>query len=68
MLLTEISGQPQTWTARALWLTFLRMPLLTFGVMARIHWQALKLWLKKVPFRGAHLDIPAPQPQQEPTK
>jgi DUF1365 family protein len=47
---------------------FLRMPLLTFGVIARIHWQALKLWLKKVPFRGAHIDTPAPQPQQEPTR
>jgi DUF1365 family protein len=67
VLLTAISGQPQQWTAGALWLTFLRMPLLTFGVMARIHWQAFKLWLKKVPFRGAHLDIPAPQPQQEPS-
>jgi DUF1365 family protein len=39
------------------------MPLLTFGVILRIHWQALKLWLKGVPFRGARL----PQPQQPPT-
>jgi DUF1365 family protein len=28
----------------------LRMPLLTLGVVARIHWQALQLWLKRVPF------------------
>jgi DUF1365 family protein len=28
------------------------MPLLTLGVMARIHWQALRLWFKKVPFHG----------------
>ncbi|MDP3037293.1 MAG: DUF1365 domain-containing protein [Rhodocyclaceae bacterium] len=71
VLLTAISGKPRHWTSGALWLAFLRMPLLTFGVIARIHWQALKLWLKKVPFRGAHSDTPAPpqpQTQQEPTR
>jgi DUF1365 family protein len=29
-----------------------RQPLLTVGVVARIHFQALLLWLKKVPFYG----------------
>jgi hypothetical protein len=29
-------------------------PWLTFGVVARIHWQALRLWLKGVPFYGKH--------------
>ncbi len=53
LLLTSISGRPQAWTASRLLAAFLRMPLLTFGVIARIHWQALKLWLKGVPFRGA---------------
>jgi hypothetical protein len=28
------------------------MPLLTLGVVARIHWQALRLWAKRVPFFG----------------
>lgn len=67
LLLTSISGKPQAWTAGNLLLAFLRMPLLSLGVVARIHWQALKLWLKGVPFVGAR----APQstdPLQEPTK
>ena len=52
LLLTAITGQPRAWSAPALLGAFLRMPLLTLGVMARIHWQALRLWLKKVPFHG----------------
>ena len=43
------------------------MPLLTAGVVWRIHWQALKLWLKGVPFHGVHPPAAA-QPLQEPTK
>lgn len=50
VLLTGITGQLEPLTAasrrRALWL----YPLLTAGVMARIHWHALLLWLKRVPF------------------
>lgn len=64
LLLTAISGKAQAWTARALLGAFLRMPLLTAGVVFRIHWQALKLWLKGVPFRGAHVS----QPLRESTK
>ena len=54
VLLTAISGQPQAWSAMALLKALARMPFLTLGVVARIHWQALRLWLKGVPFRGAH--------------
>mgnify|MGYP006143871313 CR=1 FL=1 len=32
----------------ALW----RHPAMTFGVIARIHWQAVRLWLKRVKFSG----------------
>ena len=67
LLLTAISGQPRAWTRGNLLLAFLRMPVLTLGVMARIHWQALKLWLKGVPFRGTTPSAPS-QPLQESTK
>ncbi len=53
LLHTAISGRPQPWQAGALLGAFLRMPLLTFGIVARIHWQALRLWIKRVPFLGA---------------
>jgi DUF1365 family protein len=66
-LLTAISGRRLEWTTRNLVTTFLRMPLLTVGVVARIHWQALRLWLKGVPFRGAHPPA-STHPVQEPTK
>lgn len=65
LLLTAIAGRPQPWSAVALLKALLRMPFLTLGVVARIHWQALRLWLKGVPFRGAH---PVPRPLQESTK
>jgi len=64
LLLTAISGKQQRWGSGALLGAVLRMPLMTAGVMLRIHWQALKLWLKGVPFRGAHL----PQPLRESSK
>jgi uncharacterized protein len=58
LLLTALSGESQGWSTRALLRALVRMPLLTFGVVARIHWQALRLWLKKVPFVGAHPPSP----------
>lgn len=66
LLLTLISGRTRAWSATALLAAFLRMPLLTLGVTARIHWQALKLWLKGVPFVGAHTRLqPQPRPIEE---
>jgi DUF1365 family protein len=49
LLLTSVSGELHPLTSRTLRRAFLRMPLLTLGVMARIHWQALRLWLGRVP-------------------
>ncbi|TNF60401.1 MAG: DUF1365 domain-containing protein [Burkholderiales bacterium] len=47
---TSVSGTLQPLTPasarRALW----RHPLMTLGVIARIHWQALRLWMLRTPF------------------
>ena len=64
LLLTAISGKPQAWSTRALAAALLRMPMLTLGVMARIHWQALRLWLKGVPFHGRKTDFPLQEPSK----
>ena len=57
LLHTSVSGRlepvtPQT-LRRALW----RYPVMTLAVIARIHWQALRLWLLRV---GFHTKPPAP--------
>ncbi len=50
LIVTTVHGQPQPLTATAALSAFITHPLMTFGVVARIHWQALKLWLKHVKF------------------
>jgi DUF1365 family protein len=50
LLQTSVSGHLQPLTASATRAAFFSMPLMTFGVIARIHWQALTLWRKRVPF------------------
>jgi uncharacterized protein len=62
LLLTSISGRRRGWSTGALLTAFFRMPLLTAGVMCRIHWQALRLWLKGVPFYGSKSNFPREEP------
>ncbi len=61
LLLTSMSGTSRALTQRQAVLAWLRYPLFSLGVILRIHWQALRLWLK-----GARL-VDRHKPQQPST-
>jgi DUF1365 family protein len=50
LLQTSISGALQKLDAASARRAFFGMPLMTLGVIVRIHWQALRLLFKRVPF------------------
>lgn len=61
LLHTALSGHALPLTRARLARAFFGYPWMTLGVMIRIHWQALRLWLKRVPF------FSKPQPPLEET-
>ena len=58
LLLTSVSGKLEPLSTASAALAFVRHPLMTLGVIARIHWQALKLFIKRVPFFSKPLPPP----------
>ncbi|AZN38204.1 DUF1365 domain-containing protein [Iodobacter ciconiae] len=50
LIKTAIAGRHHSFTPAHLRRALLAQPFLTLGVVAKIHWQALRLWLKRVPF------------------
>jgi DUF1365 family protein len=50
LIQTSVSGHLVALNTRSQWQALLRYPLMTVMVVLRIHWQAFKLWRKKVTF------------------
>jgi len=59
LLKTSVSGTLEPVTAASLRRALWAYPAMTLGVVARIHWQAFKLWRKRVPF------FSKPQPPEQ---
>ena len=58
LLAATFNGRRRALTSAALLRSFFSLPLVTFKIVAAIHWEALRLWLK-----GARL---VPRPKAEP--
>jgi len=58
-LVSWIHGERRELTDTRLLSYLVRYPLMTLGVIARIHWQAFRLWMKKLPFhrKSANPDL-----------
>ena len=57
LLQTSVGGALEPLTAASARRAFFGVPLMTLGIVARIHWHALRLAMKRVPF---HAQPPAP--------
>jgi hypothetical protein len=60
VLRTVVGGRLVPATQRALLRALLHQPLLTLGVTLKIHWQALRLWLRGLPIRSKPPHPPDP--------
>ena len=52
LLVTSVSGRIEPLTPAAVRLALWTLPAMTAVIVARIHWHALRLWLKKLPIVG----------------
>ena len=50
LLQTSLSGHLTPLTRASARAAFFGVPMMSFGVIARIHWQALRVWAKRVPY------------------
>ena len=50
LITASYTSSRQSLTAVALLREFFRLPLMSFKVVAAIHWEALRLWIKRVPW------------------
>ena len=67
LLLTSVSGDLAPLNPARLRQALWRMPMLTLGVLVRIHWQALRLLVKRVPFIGRDGTPAAPATPPDPS-
>ena len=58
LLETNVSGELEPITPQSIRKALWRYPMMTFGVIARIHWQAFKLWRKRIAY------VPKPTPPE----
>lgn len=64
-LTASFAGAQRDLTDAQLFRTWLDNPLMTFKVIAGIHWEALRMWLKGVRFLGRRGQIPRPSVREK---
>jgi len=56
--ISTLNGERRVLKDLTLLLYFISFPLITLKIISAIHWQALKLWLKKIPYHKKNQDMP----------